>query len=152
MNNLYEIKIKKEIPFLVPLRKVTTDDFAPVREEGASVHFIMSLFNDDKIYEVNETSEGFEAVLKLRFIHSLVLREELEKLENENQIKITDYHTSNLLDLTRVHSLKAIRTTREEAERVMEENIETFKMELASYQAEKIAHFNLVGITLGGAK
>ncbi len=152
MNSLYQVKIKNEIPFLVPLRKVDGDDFAPVREEGAAVHFMMSLFDDDKIYEVTETKEGFEAILKLRFIHSLALREELEKLEKEHQIKITDYHTSNLLDLTRVHTLKAVRTSKEEVQKVMDEHIETFKQEIASYQDEKIAHFNLVGITLGGAR
>jgi hypothetical protein len=151
MNNLLEIRVNREIPFLVPLRKVSGDDFAPVREEEAAVHFIMSLFDDEKIYEVTETSQGFEAVLKLRFLHSLELREELSKLEKDHQIKITDYHNSNLVDLCRVHTLKAIRSTKEEVQQVMDDYIETFKQELASYQDEKIAHFNLVGITLGGA-
>jgi hypothetical protein len=152
MNNLLEIRINKEIPFLVPLRKVSGDDFAPVREEEAAIHFIMSLFDDEKIYEVTETSEGFEAVLKLRFLHSLTLKEELSKLEKDNQIKVTDYHTSNMVALTKVHTLKAVRSSREEVEKVMDENIELFKEELATYQDEIIAHFNIVGITLGGAK
>jgi hypothetical protein len=151
MNNLLEIRINKEIPFLVPLRKVSGDDFAPVREEEAAIHFIMSLFDDEKVYEVTETSEGFEALLKLRFLHSLTLKEELSKLEKDNQIKVTDYHTSNIVALTKVHTLKAVRGSREEVEKVMDENIELFKEELATYQDEIIAHFNLVGITLGGA-
>jgi hypothetical protein len=144
--DLLKITIKGLMPFLIPQRSLERDDFAPVREEANAIHFL--LFDDDQ-YEVEEEHGGFKGTLKLRFRHAPDLRENLNKLERSGKIKILDYHTSNLVDICKVYTLVMRAETRSKLDEAMQNKMDSYKDGLIKNIDEKLAHFNLVGITMG---
>jgi hypothetical protein len=146
---LLKITNKQSMPFLIPQRALERDDFAPVREEANAIHFL--LFDDDQ-YDVEKEGEWYRGTLKLRFRHAPELRENLKNLEKSGTIKLLDYHTSNLVDICRVYTLVMRAETKEKLDVAMQNKMNSYKDGLINHINEKLAHFNLVGITMGVQK
>lgn len=148
MEDLIEIKVKDNKPYIILKKELKTFNFGIVTEVANSIHFMMDDPDWIKLPMLDSQPDEIYSVLKIRFLFAVELEDKLRELADKGEITISPAQWSELSHIKRVYKRQVHAGNEDELEGLQEENEPKLYEAAVKYASKAVNTFNM--LSMGG--